>query len=118
MEKEIQTQAQIYQYYNNNYCLSTMKPRSLIFSVPNGGYRNPIEAQQMKASGTLPGVSDLIIVHAVEGKEPIIAFVEVKTEKGKLSPVQEQFKQRVADLGLIYSVVRSLDEFKLLISTL
>lgn len=116
--KEAGIQAQIVQYYNNNYCLSTMKPRCVIFAIPNGGTRNPLEAMTMRATGTLAGASDLLIIHAKPDSAPTVAFVEVKTPTGKQSPKQAEFQARIRDLGLVYSVVRSLDEFKLLISTL
>lgn len=33
--------------------------RHLFYHVPNGGYRNKIEAKQLQASGVVPGVPDL-----------------------------------------------------------
>lgn len=118
MEKEAKIQNQIVVWYNNTYCLSTMKPRCLILAIPNGGTRNPHEALVMKATGTLAGAADLLIIHQVGENSPTVAFVEVKGPQGRPSPQQIAFQARIKELGLIYSVVRSLDEFKLLISTL
>lgn len=115
---ECQIQNSIVVWYNNTYCLIGDANRCLIFSIPNDS-KNRIDIYKKKATGLLAGVSDLIIIHKKSPDYlPIVLFVEVKTDVGRLSQHQVAFGQRVADLGLIYSVVRSLDEFKLLISTL
>lgn len=88
-------------------------PEYLIFSVPNGGSRNAIEAAHLKKEGALAGVSDLIVVawHTV-------IFVEMKTPKGRQSDHQRKFEQKVAALGHTYIVCHSLDEFKARITML
>jgi len=100
-------QAEIYKWYNNNFCLKSHDPQCIIFSVPNGGTRNIKEALLLKATGVVAGVSDLIIVRLNE-----IIFVEVKTEIGKQSDKQKQFQQTVETLGFKYLLVRSLEDFK------
>ena len=37
-------------------------PDVVIFAIPNGGSRNPIEAAKLKATGTLAGVADLFVM--------------------------------------------------------
>jgi len=105
---EDQIQQQIFTFYNNNYCLKNHNPRHIIFSVPNGGSRNIVEAKKMKATGILAGVSDLIIIN-----EHKTLFIEVKTLKGTQSEVQEDFEKRVSSLGFEYILVRSLEDFKI-----
>ena len=122
-QSEDQIQAQIVQFYNNTYCLSTHENRNLIFAVPNGGLRNQVEAMKLKATGTLPGVSDLIIYHHKKIEELGIVtvlniFVEVKTKTGTQSKEQKQFEARVTKMGFKYVIVRSLDEFKEMINKL
>lgn len=104
---EDQIQQQIFTWYNNNYCLKNHNQRHIIFSVPNGGSRNILEAKKMKLTGTLAGVSDLIII-----QQNKTIFVEVKTEKGIQSDVQKDFQTRVSNLGFEYLIVRSLEDFK------
>lgn len=104
---EDQIQQQIFTWYNNKYCLKNHNPRHIIFSVPNGGSRNILEAKKMKLTGTLAGVSDLIII-----QQNKTIFVEVKTEKGIQSDVQKDFQTRVSNLGFEYLIVRSLEDFK------
>jgi len=100
-------QQSIYNDFNNKYCLKHHKPRSIIFSIPNGGNRNPVEGMKLKATGLLSGVSDLIIIH-----RSIVYFCELKTEKGYLSPSQHDFSARVTENGFQYKIFRSLLEFQ------
>ena len=107
MIKEDIIQAEIYKWYNNNYCLKNHNPQCIIFSVPNGGTRDKREAMLLKATGVVAGVSDLIIIKPNE-----VIFVEVKTEIGKQSDKQKEFQQIVETLGFKYLLVRSLEDFK------
>ena len=68
----------------------------LIFSIPNGGSRNKIEASKFKKTGLLPGIPDLIIL--MPNKE--ILFLEMKRQKGGiLSPVQKTIIKIIESLG-------------------
>ena len=100
-------QAEIVQRFRNNYCLKHHNPRYQIFSVPNGGTRNKIEAMTLKATGLLSGVSDLIVVLPNR-----ILFLELKTETGQQSDSQVEFSCIISVLGFEYYVIRSIDEFK------
>lgn len=51
------------------------------------------------------GWCDLISI-----KNGIVAFIECKSAKGKLSPTQKQFSQQISDAGGIYILARS-EEF-------
>lgn len=105
---ESKIQQQIFEWYQNNYCLKFHEPRAMIFSIPNGGTRNKLEAITMKATGLLAGASDLVVI-LPNGE---LIFVEVKTETGKQSDKQIDFEQRVKTLGYEYKLIKSLEEFK------
>ena len=46
------------------------------------------------------GVSDRIVVMPGQAKQPaVVWFVELKTETGKLSPLQEAFRRDINNLG-------------------
>jgi hypothetical protein len=109
-ETENNLQQSIFLWYHNTYCLKSHNPRSIIFSIPNGGYRNGREAMTFKATGLLKGASDLIVIFP-NGK---LCFVELKTNTGTQKPEQKDFESRVSSLGYEYHLIRSLDEFKLL----
>jgi len=106
-------QAQIVLWFNNNYCLSTHSPRSICFSIPNGGTRNIAEAQKLKATGLMAGASDLMLNH--RGKW---YCVEIKKPGGVQSPDQKKFQGRVEALGTTYKLIYSLEEFKEWVNTL
>ena len=104
---EDQLQQSIVIWFKNEY---QMHGKGLIFSVPNGGTRNMLEAKKLKQTGAMAGVSDLIVL--LNGK---CLFVELKIEKGIQSEVQKIFEERVKNLNFDYFIIRSLEDFKKLI---
>lgn len=76
------------------------------FAVPNAGLRSLRVGAMMKAEGLKPGVADICFM-LPDGK---CAWLEMKTESGRLSPHQEGFKHRCAMLGHPWAMARSLDE--------
>ena len=82
-------------------------PNLVIFAVPNGGSRNLYEAKNMKESGTLAGVADLVIV----GNDGRVLFVEMKAGKNKQEDSQVLFQNKVEKLGHKYIICRSKEQF-------
>ena len=82
-------------------------PNLVIFAVPNGGSRNLYEAKNMKESGTLAGVADLVIV----GNGGKVLFVEMKAGKNKQEDSQVLFQNKVEKLGHKYIICRSKEQF-------
>lgn len=78
-----------------------------IFAIPNGGHRDIRTAVRLKREGVKAGVSDIEVAiprPRPEGGEMYHGmFLEIKTEKGRLSPAQTAFLARQARLG--YSAV-------------
>jgi len=101
---ESQLQQKMIIWFKNEY---QIKGKGLIFAVPNGGSRNILEAKNLKLTGQMAGVSDLIVL--LNNK---CIFIEVKVEKGIQSEVQIKFQNNVQLLGFEYYLVRSLEEFK------
>jgi len=101
---ESQLQQQIVIWFKNEYQING---KGLIFAVPNGGTRNVLEAKNLKLTGSMAGVSDLIVL--LNNK---CLFVELKIEKGIQSDVQKTFEERVKNLGFEYHLIRSIDGFK------
>lgn len=75
------------------------------FSVPNGCYRTPLEAQILKATGTRAGVADLILMHA-----GTCYALELKTPKGRTRPSQIKFMADWIAAGGVGAVCRGIDE--------
>lgn len=64
-------------------------PNLILFHIPNGGRRDEITAQIMKAEGVLPGVSDLLLM---EPRNNFIGmFIEMKFDKNGLTEEQIKF---------------------------
>ena len=82
-------------------------PNLVIFAVPNVGSRNLYEAKNMKESGTLAGVADLVIV----GNGGKVLFVEMKAGKNKQEDSQVLFQNKVEKLGHKYIICRSKEQF-------
>ena len=100
-------------------------PNVVIFAIPNGGSRNPIEAAKLKRTGTLAGVADLFVMKAKWVDEDIEIFgftdyyckyhglfIEMKVGKNKQTPAQVEFQEYCQQAGYEYQVCRSFDEFK------
>lgn len=76
-----------------------------VFAVPNGGYRAKRTAKVLKAEGVKRGVPD---IHCFVAKAPYHGlYVEMKTEKGVLSPEQEKMIYRLRQEGYKVVVCRS-----------
>lgn len=102
---EIQIQAACFQWAWN----FLPQTRHLFFHVGNGGQRNKIEAMQMKASGLVPGIPDMLFLW--NGK--LHAF-EFKTLAGRLSPDQVKVHQAWLAHRVHVHVVRDIEQFKVL----
>lgn len=81
----------------------------IFFHVPNGGSRNAIEAKNLKAQGTLPGVADLILLKPSNGYAALC--IEMKAKNGRQSEYQQQFKKAAESAGNKYVICRTFEEF-------
>lgn len=101
---EIQIQTKAYQYLHNTYPAI----RGLFFHVPNGGGRNVIEGMQLKASGVVPGIPDLLLIWS--GR---VYYIEVKKPGGIVSDVQDKIHllwRRNGVVGIVaYSAAEIVD---------
>lgn len=111
-------QQQAYTEFNNTYCLAFHSPRLIIHSVPNG-INIPLPPKekarvldQLKKTGMVNGISDLII-HGVKGR---CVMAECKTETGIQSGAQIEIERRITELGGVYFVFHSIEEFRYKIS--
>ena len=89
------------------------KLQKLLFAVPNGGSRNKLEAVNLKKQGVRAGVSDLVLLYQ-NNKYPFLCL-EFKAKKGVQSTEQKEFQKSVESIGGLYVLIRSFDEFKIII---
>lgn len=85
------------------------KLEKLLIAVPNGGFRNAIEAKIMKAEGVISGVSDLILLISKKGFGCLC--IEMKTEKGKQSANQKAWQKETELNENKYVICRNIDDF-------
>jgi hypothetical protein len=76
-----------------------------MFAVPNGGYRRPVEAAIMKATGTVAGVPDTIWI-----KDGQTYALELKAEGGKPTPKQVETIAALQVAGTITGVAIGLND--------
>ena len=105
MYQESQLQQMCVRYFRYVY------PQYVIYATPNGGSRNPIEAERLKAEGVLAGVADLTIL-LPQGR---IIYIEMKVKGNRQTDNQKDFQQKAEALGYKYYVCYSFDEFKAII---
>jgi len=86
-------------------------PGLLFWHTPSGGYRHKMEASKFKRMGTIPGVPDLFF-------PSLKLFLELKTEKGKVSKVQKEVMAKLSACGYRCEVAYGLDEAKQIINSL
>lgn len=83
----------------------------LLFSIPNGGRRDPVTGAILKREGSRRGASDLFL--AVPEGFRSGAFIEMKAPGGRLSPEQTAFLDSVFKRGYAiftaYSVKDAVD---------
>lgn len=110
-----------YFYYNNErICLF-----DYLFHIPNGGSRNIIEAVKLKKLGVKAGVSDIFIpvpvLSCTNGSENINdlndviycgLWIELKSKKGKLTKMQNEFFNKMNKMRYITKVCYSFEEAK------
>lgn len=60
-----------------------------LFAIPNGGIRHIRTALKLKEEGVLAGVPDLFLM--IPKGDYHGMFIEMKAEKGKIQPSQQQF---------------------------
>jgi hypothetical protein len=102
MKTEDRIQQECYMWFWNTY----PELRKLLFAVPNGRYRNVIDAVILNKTGLVAGVSDMIFLY----KGGAYLF-ELKTETGVQSDAQKEWEKIVNKQGFNYYIIRDLIEF-------
>ena len=82
---------------------------NLLFCVPNGGFRNQIEAKIMKGEGVVSGVSDLILLYSNGVYNSLC--IEMKVQGGKQTDKQREWQALAEHNGNKYVICHSLEEF-------
>lgn len=79
-----------------------------MFAIPNGGYRNPREAANLKRQGVKAGVSDIFL--PIPNNRYHGMFIEMKVHPNKPSPKQKIFISNMLKNGYCCKICYSADE--------
>lgn len=82
------------------------QPGWVIWATPNAGKRSPRYGAELKRQGLTAGVGDINLV----GPDGLYHELELKTEKGKLSPAQRERLFALEAAGAIVDVAFGLDD--------
>jgi hypothetical protein len=80
-------------------------PGIFAWHTPNGGWRSRVEGAIMKSIGTMPGIPDILIL-----REGHLYGLELKSERGRLTPAQFQCHVRLEAAGAKVAVAVGIDE--------
>ena len=100
--KEHHIQVQLIQY------LKTFYPELLIFSIPNGANVNPVNRVNLIKEGLLSGVPDLFLAQANNQYHGL--FIEMKRDKGTISPSQKKVMSTLIENGYQCVVCHNVQE--------
>jgi len=87
------------------YLTTVLDPSKSFWTTIGHGGGGRVRGSMLKHMGMKAGVADVLICwpHCV-------LWIELKAPRGKISPEQVAFGQRVGSLGHLYHICRSLDE--------
>ena len=74
--------------------------------IPNGGFRTPAEAAIMKAMGQQAGAADILFL----GPAGAFVWIENKSQIGRLSDAQKEWRDWCASIGAPWFLCRSLED--------
>ncbi len=89
-----------------DYLNIALRPDLEARAIPNGEKRHITVASRLKAEGVRRGTPDIFIC-LPEGRT---AWLEMKAAKGRLSPDQAAFRDKVLSLGHLWAMASSVDE--------
>lgn len=89
--------------------------QELLLSIPNSGIRSAKNASRMKAEGMVTGAPDLML--AVARNNYYGMFIEMKSDRGRLTKEQEAMLVRLKYQGYRIEVCNSLEMFQSIINT-
>lgn len=100
---EEQEQAALFQFASYQWEIEW----SLLFAVPNGGYRKIRTGIRLKATGVKPGIPD-IFLPVGRGKYHGL-FIEMKSDKGRVQKNQKEWHEALRAQGYKVEVCRGCD---------
>lgn len=94
--------------------LRAVLPENHIAWHPMNNPRSKASGSISKRLGMMKGMPDIQVIRPL-GR---IAFIEVKAEKGRLTPEQRNFRLYCVKWGIPHAVCRSIDEVRLFVESI
>lgn len=96
------------------YSINRYPALRLMYAVPNGGSRNPIEARHLKEQGVKAGVPDICL--PVPARHHTALYIELKrTQGGRVSEVQKKFMHELNKVGCLAVVAYGFEDARRII---
>jgi hypothetical protein len=90
------------------YLAAVLAPEVVWTTIGHGG-GGRVRGALLKSMGVLPGVPDIYLTWNTYALcVPRTGFIELKAAKGRLSPAQEAFRERVMAFGHSWALCRDL----------
>ncbi|MHB1153550.1 MAG: VRR-NUC domain-containing protein [Eubacteriales bacterium] len=89
-------------------CTGAIPELAWLYHVPNGGYRNKIEAMKFKRMGVKSGVPDLVLPVARSGYHGL--YIELKAKDGIVSEKQREWLNNLRHQGYFAIACFGADE--------
>lgn len=115
-------QAECFAWFHNTYPLC----RGLMYHIPNGGLRDKIEANKLKAMGVISGIPDICLaIPSRMPREKITVglsvygalYIEMKRVKtGTHSEAQKSVQNSLKEAGNCVLECRTVEDFKKIIT--
>lgn len=86
------------------------RPGVLWTHFPSGESRDARTGAKLKHMGLQPGWADFIIIVPRLPCLPLICFLELKSDSGRMEQSQKEFRDSALSAGCVHSVARSVDE--------
>ena len=103
-EMEADIQREIVRY------IEILAPAVLVFAIPNAASRTRTGRASNAVAGLKKGVFDLGLI--LPGQVGAVAFIEVKTTRGKLSAEQQHFQDVLIRNRVRHCVARTIDDVR------
>lgn len=97
MATEAQHQKAVFDWSRQPEVRNRYPELALLYHVPNGGSRDPIEARHLKQQGVKRGVPDLCLPVARGGYHAL--YIEMKAEGGHVRKEQKWWVDRLMEEG-------------------
>jgi hypothetical protein len=90
------------------FAIQTTPELELLFAIPNGGHRHISVAIALRDEGVKAGVPDLMLPVARDPYHGL--FIEMKTQKGRVSSKQKRWIKLLKEQGYRVDVCRCFEE--------